>query len=571
MEKISYVCNHRNYTFRGQCIYPAPGQNDFGKRIYRGNFLGQNPCPGEIFPDQEYILVQITVDSSINQPSGLPQCRQYWDAAEFEGDHLRRILSRNDAAQILAAELKENRAPSKGVYQMIEPVYLPSAPYIHQMSAYEKLDLAFQGCLSLEEFCSFHFPSRILCHRDFKLANLMIEPLVDSFRARLIDYASLCRAGGDGTIHDAVSQGNTAPEVLGLEDTGFRVCDRTDVFALAGILGELFGSCNPIALWSQDYWPTCSDDRVQHMNLLRAAYKSALQKYPYHPGQISWLEQSLKGRSFRWKDGLPQDLMEKLISLFRQMIPIDPRNRISMEEAREGLESLLRAMESRNLAFRSCSGLYLRNTTLLFDRRLLSRHRSSYLPALDNLCKTARKQAEKANFAGIRLTFLAYGLADQVVKSAIEQECFMSDASGVQQIMAELRDVPDTSRGCYSLLPQALTLAGRQSSHCFSTDPSIHIFAPDDMMECPGREDLSQAAAKLSKVHGCNLILHSVKAEGTGHWYSYHDKLSPPSRLWDTTVSREDTDYAPPHKIDDGPDAWFILREGRKIYAGRKV
>lgn len=572
MEKISYVCNSKNYTFRGECVYPAPGQSDFGKRIYRGNFVGANPCPSLIFPDREYMLVEINVDSGVSQPSGAPQARQYWDVAEFEGDHLRQVLSRSDSAQQLADELQKNSLPTNGRYLIIEPVYLPAAPYIQQMSPYEKLDLALQGCQALEELTSFHYPSRVLCHRDFKLANLMIEPMADFFRVRLIDFASLCRDGGDGTIHGAVSQGNTAPEVVYLEDTNFRVCDRTDVFALAGVLGELFGSCNPIFLWTQECWPTTTEDREACMDRLRAAYRNALNKYPYHPGDISWLERDLKGRVFRWKNTLPQDLMDRLIALFRQMIPIDPRDRISLEEVREVLTSLMRDMEKRNLAVRSCGGLYLRTTALVFDRRLLSRHRNSYLPAIKMIHDKALKQAKNAHCGGVKFTLLSYGHTDLVGKTSIERECSIGEAAGVEQVRSELQGISDADRGHYNLLPQALTAAGRALQGCFQADTTIHVFAPDDSVECPGKDDLSDAIEKLNRVQKFNLVLHSVKAEGDEHWYHYHDKLSPPPALWDTVdQDREAPGYAPPYVISKGPDAWFILRDGRKIYAGRKV
>lgn len=573
MEKISYVFNHREYTFQGECIYPEKGQKDYNKRIYRGNFTGANPHPKQIFPDQEYILIQITVDDKTLKSSSLPQSRQYWDAADFEGRHLRQVLGRNDAARKLADELREGYSPVKGIYQILEPVYQPIEPYLKDMSPYEKLDLAEQSCCALEEFSSFHFPSKILCHRDFKLGNLMIEAMAEQFRARLIDYASLCRVGGDGTIHEGVSSGNTAPEVLGLEDTGFKVCDRTDVFALAGVLGQLFGSCNPISRWSQDYWPQNSEDLHTSMNQLRGAYKKAMRKYPYHPNGMSWLERELENKGFTWNEDLPADLLAQIKQLFRQMIPIDPENRISLEEVHEILTGLLDAMRSRNLAVRTCSHLYLKRTVLLFDRRLLSRHRTSYLPALMKLHETARLQARKSGCGGVQLTCLAYGWVDQVSRETIEKSCFMDQAGSVRQLVSQLEEVDDQNHGSYSLLPQALLLAGGQLNRSVYSDPTIHVFAPDDSAICYGAPDIHDALDRLNRQRKISVVLHSVEVNGNedDRWYGYHDRLSPPTRIWDHEQTDTAASYVPPHKISNGPDAWFILRNGRKIFVGKRV
>ena len=605
IEMIPYVCQSEQYFFEGECIYPARGEFT-GKWIYIGNFTGKNPHPDRLKPGGKYALVKIEVSDRNLSYNFQPQNRQYWDAASFSGDHLREVLGRDDEARRLADALERGVEPSHGVYQFVEPVYLEVGQVEPRLTPYERLDVMEQSCCALEELYGFRAKnSAILAHRDFKLDNLMIEAGGERFRVRLIDFASICCEAGDGTLKTVTSASNSAPEVVGVrgvELTGFEVSRKTDVFAMAGVLAQLFGSCNPIRAWNDPFWPGPGEQGIfatqRATDSIRDAYEQVLARYDSIPEGISWVEHERVGK-FSWDTSVDRELLEMVQALFRDMIHIQPDRRLSLEEVHRRLEDILRWMEDRQMNTRCGSPkLYApaprkgNRSVYMVDRNGLERNRLAYTVAM--------KRAWPGGRSGETAYVCAYGtVSDPVLTDeALKRGCKAIPACpGVETLCASLPYLPDAEEG-YSLLVPALVSLHEQGAFGQEFSGTVHIFTPAaEGKHLSYRGYDLPAAANLLRAQGAKIILHSVTAaKGEAQWYDRWEELLRSSvggkkteekktygegKAASSTEEKQtepDPDvkvktgsYVPPQGIHKGSGALYIKRGGEKIYVAKRV
>ena len=603
IEMIPYVCQSEQYFFEGECIYPAKGEFT-GKWIYIGNFTGKSPHPDRVKPGGQYALVRIEVSDRNLSYNFQPQNRQYWDAANFSGDHLREVLGRDDEARRLAEGLERGVEPSHGVYQFVEPVYLEIGQVEPKLTPYERLEVVEQSCCALEELYSFRAKnSAILAHRDFKLDNLMIEAGGERFRVRLIDFASICCEAGDGTLKTVTSASNSAPEVVGVrgvELTGFEVSRKTDVFAMAGVLAQLFGSCNPIRAWNDPFWPEPGDRGAfatqRATDSIRSASEQVLARYESIPAGISWIEQE-RANKFSWNTSVERELLEQVQSLFRDMIHIHPDRRLTLEETHRRVKDILRWMEDRQMNIR-CGSRKLypaaprkgNRAVYMVDRNGLERNRLAYTVAM--------KRAWSGGRTGETAYVCAYGTVSDpnLTDEALKRGCKAIPACpGVETLCAALPHLPDAEDG-WSLLVPALVSLREQGVFGEDFSGTIHIFTPAaEGKHLSFRGYDLPAIAGLLRAGGAKIILYSVTADrGENHWYDRWERLlqssaggrkteakKPPEEKKEPPPAEEKEpepasqaktgSYVPPQGIHKGSGALYVKRGGEKIYVAKRV
>lgn len=600
---VSFSCISGTYTFLGCRIYPKNDQeiHENTKCIYQGSF--QVSAPEPLRPGVEYILLDIPVTEQTLAEEQLryPQNRQFWDVADIRGDHLRQVLARDLNASRVESELREGRVPSPvGSCKIIEPVYM-SVTDIGALTPYEKLLLLEQICQALKELysCTFH-RDKFDAHRDLKPGNVMIQRGDGVFTVRLIDFASIHSPNYDGTYGMLISRSNSAPEnVCG--DNGFEVTSKTDVFALAGYMGLLFGSVHPIYAFNSGFWPAAQDDPEEKSQDLSAAYRRAkrmdVDRVPVQP---SWLEEAL-GDGFQW-DMEPTLIMPGIISLFRQMIRIVPGNRICISQVQNLLRQLISRMEQNGLAQRNLDNAQLycgkgerENTqsapgafsVCLYDRRRIHAHRLSYEAATRQMMATGSRIRKKDQKQGaLVFTFGTAGEADTDSNEFMKEfSCFRAENAG--DIAGALQGLPEADPALPSILPWTVTALGnrlrKETNGVFNGE--VHVFMPDlpendEFLPCLG-EDIKTAVGKLRAAFGARIYLHSVTLNESldlDPWYDDWKGLLTPSGLFDqekiqAEPHREKPKGSSPDRlVDTDEEAWYIeTAGGKQIYIGRRV
>lgn len=600
---IDFVCPEGTYIFFGHRIYPKNSREIHAntKCIYQGVF--RICAPEGLTPGQAYVLLDIPVTEQTLADHQLcyPQNRQFWDVADIRGPHLRQVLARDTNARQVASALQEGRLPNPvGSCKIIEPVYTTvSEPRL--LTTYEKLLLLDQICQALKELydCEFH-KDKFDAHRDLKPSNIMIQRGRETFTVRLIDFASIHSPNSDGTYGMLISRSNSAPEnVCG--DNGFEVTSKTDVFALAGYIGMLFGSTHPIYEFNSGFWPAEQDDPEEKSLDLMMAYKKAKKLDTDRvPTQPSWLEETL-GDAFAWNRE-PEPVMSQIIRLFRQMIRVVPGNRIGIGQVHSSIRQMIAQLEAQGLARRNLDNdkLYLREAkekapemeltefcVCLYDRRWLTAHRLSYETATRQIFTTvarSRKKNENSKFGALVFTFGTGSDADTDTEEFHEEfRCFRTDAA--EDICQALKEVPEADPELSSVLPWTLTALGnrlkKEKSGAFNGE--VHVFMPN----VPGNkgflpcleDDLKRAARKLRRAYGAKLLLHSVTLNEEmelNPWYDDWKGLISPSGLFgqmkEETGRKIQKTQASSRLIDTDEDAWYIeTAGGKRIYIGRRV
>lgn len=314
-----------------------------GKTVRRGTFRDAPPS-GEWRPGQTYALVEFA-------SSPLPQN----DLSDFRNaPHLRRVLARDDNAErVQRKEVLPSPAP---VCRVIEPWYEESVKALSDASltAYERFELLIQiidGLQELQEnLCGGGSPEAI-AHRDVKFGNVLIERGERTFTAVLIDTASATTAAPGVDDVFLMSPSNTAPELI---DKRFRprvgpISEKADVFALGGMIGELFGNLNPIQQWAEGF--------SAQKELFQQKYWSVRMKYAnnFMLSKKIWVLNELDGK-FQWNQtllsaaGVP-NIEQSLTSLLERTVKLYPWERVSLRELRKTLKDLQNACKpERNLS-----------------------------------------------------------------------------------------------------------------------------------------------------------------------------------------------------------------------------
>lgn len=331
-----------NYTFSVEKKLKS-SQN---KEVYLGHF--QASAPPNLATDHQYCLKWITAPGT----SSLPQLREYHDILDYEGDHLRQILARNEHAERLRDQLKETgifHPDPSAIYVTVEEVYTP-LKHPSLMTVKERLLVIHQFALGLLELYQNEvYGKHILAHRDPKLTNCVCD---DSGVLKLIDFASIKLEGKEitpstnptvnsGTIFTVMSPSNTAPEVVSSE-FGY-VSQKTDVFALGGILGEMFlltehqEHVNPVQLLVEEIGTSVKE--------LSRAYHRVEQEMGCFadPWPLIMLEEEF-GVVLQWDPALGS-LSEEIETLFAHATYVCADDRCSMESFVNDIENLLYACD----------------------------------------------------------------------------------------------------------------------------------------------------------------------------------------------------------------------------------
>lgn len=351
------------FDYRGKYYFTVEKRLTAAKRkkqVFLGKFVsktngGKNDeAPHNCKLDTTYCLKMVKFDFPIKGFSA-PQLRHFWDFFPFEGDNIREILAINIGTENFINDVNngtidvfENTVADGSTIHytcmMIEPKYAAFSIDFFP-SAAEKIDCMLQIISGLKQLRSAPFLNgkSVVAHRDLKFKNVMVEKKGKKRNLRLIDFPSVKISDytsleideddddSDGTSLGGFSQSNSAPENLISE---YNISPKTDVFALGGMLAEIFkvwssiDSHNPLYILienSSTAWENPAD--------FADFYRQKNKAYPYFgestPG---WLEKSLEelGFSADWDSIGPA--ANSIKSLFRAATVIDPEKRISFED-----------------------------------------------------------------------------------------------------------------------------------------------------------------------------------------------------------------------------------------------
>lgn len=351
---------YRDYPFEGS---PMPGAHSSQtKQIMRIRFTGETPEDGPFYSGRDYCLKVVTV---YPRRSGRPADRDYWDAADFRGDHLMHHIALDENGDIISRQLRRMgrldesldgrrimilEPDGLSLFDLINDSLDPSSDFIDlsSLSVAARLDILDQICEGLQELYRHvqRDGRRIVAYRDLKEENVVI--LMDGRRrvAQLIDFATIRLEDSDGnstnnTYRSQFSESNTAPEDIipdGDETISFYKTSgqsqKTDVFALGLILGRLFSCCRPLRDWIHKVQMTEADSEKLWLH----AYEDVIRRYQTR--DFRWLEKEL-GEDFRWQEGIDSAILNRIQRLFRQSTLLWPDARPGIDLFRQRLGDIL--------------------------------------------------------------------------------------------------------------------------------------------------------------------------------------------------------------------------------------
>ncbi|MGX8686228.1 MAG: protein kinase domain-containing protein, partial [bacterium] len=351
---------YRDYPFEGS---PMPGaQNSQTKQILRIRFTGDTPEGGPFYGGRNYCLKIVTV---YPRRAGRPADRDYWDAADFRGDHLMHHIALDENGDAVSRQLRRDGRIDESLdsrkVMILEPDGLslfdlindrldPATDFIDlsSLSVTDRLDIVDQICEGLQELYRHvqRDGRRIVAYRDLKEENVVILMEGRRMVAQLIDFATIRLEDSDGnspnnTFRSQFSESNTAPEdIIPDEDP---VIDfyktsgqnqKTDVFALGLILGRLFSGCRPLRDWIHKAQMKETDSEKLWLH----AYEDVIGRY--RTRDFRWLEKEL-GEGFRWQEEIDSAILNKIQRLFRQSTLLWPDARPGIDLFRQRLGDIM--------------------------------------------------------------------------------------------------------------------------------------------------------------------------------------------------------------------------------------
>lgn len=351
---------YRDYPFEGS---PMPGaQSSQTKQILRIRFTGDTPEGGPFYGGRDYCLKVVTV---YPRRSGRPADRDYWDAADFRGDHLMHHIALDENGDIISRQLRRDGRIDESLdsrrIMILEPDGLslfdlindrldPSTDFIDlgALPVAARLDIVDQICEGLQELYRHvqRDGRRIVAYRDLKEENVVILMEGRRMVVSLIDFATIRLEDADGnspnnTFRSQFSESNTAPEDIIPEDdpviSFYRTSgqnQKTDVFALGLILGRLFSDCRPLRDWIHKVQMTETDSEKLWLH----AYEDVISRYQTR--DFRWLEKEL-GEDFRWQEEIDSAILNRIQRLFRQSTLLWPDARPGIDLFRQRLADIM--------------------------------------------------------------------------------------------------------------------------------------------------------------------------------------------------------------------------------------
>lgn len=351
---------YRDYPFEGS---PLPGAHSSQtKQILRIRFTGDVPEGGPFYTGRDYCLKVVTV---YPRRSGRPADRDYWDAADFRGDHLMHHIALDENGDIISRQLRrEGRIDESldgrrimilepdglSLFDLINDSLDPASDFIDPaaLPVSARLDILDQICEGLQELYRHvqRDGRRIVAYRDLKEENVVI--LMEGRRrlVQLIDFATIRLEDSDGnstnnTYRSQFSESNTAPEdIIPNDDEAISFYktsgqnQKTDVFALGLILGRLFSGCRPLRDWIHKVQMTETDSEKLWLH----AYESVIARYQTR--DFRWLEKEL-GEDFRWQEEIDSVILNRIQRLFRQSTLLWPDARPGIDLFRQRLGDIM--------------------------------------------------------------------------------------------------------------------------------------------------------------------------------------------------------------------------------------
>ena len=351
---------YRDYPFEGS---PMPGAHSSQtKQILRIRFTGEVPEGGPFYSGRDYCLKIVTVYPRL---SGRPADRDYWDAADFRGDHLMHHIALDENGDMVSRQLRRDgkiddsldsrrimilEPDGLSLFDLINDRLDPSTDFIDLSSlpVTARLDILDQICEGLQELYRHvqRDGRRIVAYRDLKEENVLILMEGKRMVASLIDFATIRLEDSEGrstnnTFRSQFSESNTAPEdiipendpVISFYQTSGQN-QKTDVFALGLILGRLFSSCRPLRDWIHRAQMTETDSEKLWLH----AYEDVIGRYQTR--DFRWLEKEL-GEDFRWQEEIDSAILNKVQRLFRQSTLLWPDARPGIDLFRQRLGDIL--------------------------------------------------------------------------------------------------------------------------------------------------------------------------------------------------------------------------------------
>ncbi len=351
---------YRDYPYEGESM---PGAHSSPtKEILRIRFTGEVPEGGPFYSGRDYCLKIVTVYS---RRSGRPADRDYWDAADFRGDHLMHHIALDENGDMVSRQLRREGKIDESLdgrrIMILEPDGLSLFDLINDsldhstgfidlssLPVTARLDILDQICEGLQELYRHvqRDGRRIVAYRDLKEENVLI--LTEGRRkvASLIDFATIRLEDSDGksfnnTYRSQFSESNTAPEdiipendpVISFYQTSGQN-QKTDVFALGLILGRLFSGNRPLRDWIH----RAQMNEADSDRLWLHAYEDVISRYQTR--DFRWLEKEL-GEEFRWQEEIDSAILNKVQRLFRQSTLLWPDARPGIDLFRQRLGDIL--------------------------------------------------------------------------------------------------------------------------------------------------------------------------------------------------------------------------------------
>lgn len=315
------------------------------KYVLIGSFVGSAP-PG-LHTDAQYCL---KVFDPISDPASISysQEREAYDLLDFQGEHLRTVLCRSDAANTVLEKLRSKQRWYTPISDCmtVEPCYASLSDYFSHCSRYPvltRLDIVLQFALGSRELSKISICDRyFVAHRDLKWQNGGIDTGVSGLRVRLLDFATShlenskltafrTRSARAGTLSAGISPENTSPESI----LGTSVNERTDVYALGMLLASLFITVekryqNPNQLWlSNAGW-----NDSNYLKYIGSAIDHCQKRYDSDSeDSLTWIEKSLKqdyNITTHW-ESLPDAILWKIRKLFYSATRIEADRRCSRD------------------------------------------------------------------------------------------------------------------------------------------------------------------------------------------------------------------------------------------------